>query len=68
MESKQSKSIRRGWTVFIALAVLTAAEFVVSLTIEDPWPLLTPIALAKAALIVYYFMRVTNIWREEESE
>ena len=67
----RSTAWRRGWIVFIILAVLTAIEFIVSLTLAAPLPYLTVIALTKAALIVVYFMRVRDlavVWREEVRE
>lgn len=57
----QPAAWRRGWIVFLFLAVLTAAEFAVSITLAGPLPYLTAIALAKAALIVAYFMRVGDL-------
>lgn len=64
--SKQVAAWRRGWIVFAVLAVLTIIEFIISLALSNPWPLLTVVALAKAGLIIAYFMRLGNIWREEE--
>ena len=52
---------RRGWFVFLFLAVLTAVEFVVSISLAGPLPYLTIIALAKAALIIIYFMRFGDL-------
>ena len=61
---------RRGRVVFAALAVLTAVEFAVSIWLAGPLAVLGPIALAKAALIVIYFMHVRDlgvVWRQEVS-
>ncbi len=63
MEDKKTAALRIGTYVFIALAILTIAEFFVS-----NWGsvvLLLIIALLKAAAIVYFFMHVTRLWREE---
>ncbi len=61
-----SGRVRTGWVVFLWLAVLTAVEFVVAVTVDANLPIMVVIALLKAGLIVYYFMRVRRIWRGEE--
>ena len=55
---------RIGVYVFLALMVLTLVEFVVSIYLNSVVGLFI-IMLLKAALIVYYFMRVYRMWREE---
>ncbi|MBZ0294884.1 MAG: cytochrome C oxidase subunit IV family protein [Anaerolineae bacterium] len=67
METKE-RGWRRGWIVFGVLALLTAAEFGVSLGLENPLPVLAVIALAKAGAIIAYFMRLGDLkalWRGE---
>jgi heme/copper-type cytochrome/quinol oxidase subunit 4 len=64
----KSTAWRRGWIVFVVLAVLTVLEFVVSNALSSPLPYLAIIALAKAALIIASFMRLGDlrvVWREE---
>jgi caa(3)-type oxidase subunit IV len=63
----ESKATQRrvGFTVIVILAVLTAVEFWVSLTLVNPLPYLFVIALVKASLIVYYFMHVAQIRHKE---
>ncbi len=58
--------VRTGWVVFLWLAVLTAVEFIVAVTVDANLPIMVVIALIKAGLIVYYFMHVLRIWRGEE--
>lgn len=53
------------FTIFIILAILTGVEFVVSTALNSP-ALLFIIALAKAGIIVNYFMHVYRLWREED--
>lgn len=68
---EQSTARRKGWIVFALLAVLTAIEFAVSIGLAGPLPYLAVIALAKAALIVVYFMHVGDlgvVWRRQEVE
>ncbi|HSM58675.1 MAG TPA: cytochrome C oxidase subunit IV family protein [Candidatus Sulfomarinibacteraceae bacterium] len=65
METKQAADFRRIYIVFVALAILTIAEFYVS-TQWGSAVFLILIALAKAALIVHFFMHVYRLWREEE--
>lgn len=65
----KSAARRKGWIVFVLLAVLTAVEFAVSIGLTGPLPYLAVIALAKAALIVVYFMHLGDLgalWRQEE--
>ena len=65
-----ARARRRGWQVFAALVVLTIIEFALSALMASPLPLLAPVALAKAALIIAYFMRLGDlsvVWRQERS-
>lgn len=67
----KSAARRKGWIVFLLLAVLTAVEFAVSIGLTGPLPYLAIIALAKAALIVVYFMHLGDLgalWRQEVTE
>jgi heme/copper-type cytochrome/quinol oxidase subunit 4 len=62
---KKAAAFRRGMVTFVILAVLTALEFWVSrMTAGSPVFLLI-IALAKAGLIVQYFMHISSLWSEE---
>lgn len=64
-KSDLSNEQGRGWKVFIALAVLTAIEFGISIGLTNPLPALTAIALIKAWLIITYFMHIPQLWRKE---
>ena len=60
----------RGLRVILVLAALTLVEYLVAVAVQSSagiW-LLTPMALAKAWLIVTYFMHVARVWRGEEAE
>ena len=63
---KRVDLLRIGWVVFILLAVLTVVEWLVAVLITANLPLLLVIALAKAGLIVHYFMHIVRLWRREE--
>lgn len=63
MEDKKTAALRIGTYVFIGLAVLTIVEYFASDL--GSAVLLLIIALLKAAAIVYFFMHVTRLWREE---
>lgn len=67
MEERERRTadFRQVYVIFLILAVLTIAEFIVSTALNSP-VLLLMIALAKAALIVQFFMHVYRLWREEE--
>jgi heme/copper-type cytochrome/quinol oxidase subunit 4 len=54
--------------VIAGLAALTAVEFWLSSAIQSALPYLTFIALVKAGLIVYYFMHVSQVWKQEPHE
>lgn len=54
-----SGGLRRGVITFIALAVLTALEYVIGIS-ELPSILLWMIALVKAALVIWFFMHLSR--------
>jgi caa(3)-type oxidase subunit IV len=60
--------LRTGWVVFLILAVLTAVEWFVAVLITANLPILIVIALAKAGLIVHYFMHIVRLWQGGEEE
>lgn len=62
--SSQKGAQRMGMNIFIALMVLTLLEYVFSVYVNSVVALLI-IMIIKAALIVYYFMHVYRVWREE---
>lgn len=57
---------RQGAIVFLVLAVLTIVEFYIAQVSGGRAVPLLLIALIKAALIVYYFMHIYRLWREEK--
>ena len=65
MSENKAKAYRRGTITFLILLLLTAVEFYVGVAISSSVSLLMIIALLKAALIVYVFMQVYRLWREE---
>ena len=65
MNDRKAAAFRQGIFVAIALAVLTAIEFWVSMVTNGAAVWLFLIALIKAALVVYYFMHIYRLWREE---
>lgn len=63
---KEDRSI--GSAVFILLIALTIGEFFIGFIATDwSWPLWA-ISIFKAALIIYYFMHVTNLFGGAEEE
>ncbi|HJM76677.1 MAG TPA: cytochrome C oxidase subunit IV family protein [Dehalococcoidia bacterium] len=70
MAIKERAAHHLGLLVILALAALTAIEFVVFAAFDNTAALimlLVPIAIAKAWLIVNFFMHVSRAWRNEES-
>jgi cytochrome c oxidase subunit 4 len=64
---RRTKAYREGLFTFIALAVLTAIEYAISVWLGS-LVLLLIAALIKAALIVQFFMHVARLWQEEHEE
>ncbi len=56
---------RPGILVGIVLFVLTVVEFLVALQTSSATVLMM-LGAAKGILVVYYFMHITSLWREEE--
>jgi len=67
VSENKAKAYRRGTITFLILLLLTAVEFFVGVTLNST-ALLLIIALLKAALIVYVFMHVYRLWREESHQ
>lgn len=55
------------WVIGITLAVLTGVEYVIAVEVQNEpnLTLLAVIAVAKAVLIIYFFMHIYRLWREE---
>jgi cytochrome c oxidase subunit IV len=59
--------MRRGIVVIIALAVLTAVEYVVAVGLDSGrFGILAVIAIVKTWLIVEYFMHLSKVWHVGE--
>lgn len=69
MEKSEAKKAaqRIGIYVFTGLMVLTLLEFAVSVYLNSTVGLFITMLL-KSALIVYYFMHIYRLWREESHE
>ena len=63
MKDKKA-AYRQGVNIFILLAVLTIFEYFLGIW-SGSLSLLMLVALAKAGLVVYYYMHVYRVWREE---
>ncbi|MCA9990236.1 MAG: cytochrome C oxidase subunit IV family protein [Ardenticatenaceae bacterium] len=61
---EKSAAYRQVFIVFVILAVLTGVEFAIALYYPST-ALLFIVALAKAGLIVNYFMHIYRLWRQE---
>lgn len=58
-------ALNQGVIIFIFLAVLTALEFFIAISM-DAVPLLVLVALVKAGLVVYYYMHIYKLNAEDE--
>lgn len=57
---------RVGMLVFGGLLGLTALEIMAATALPRPLPALAVLAVAKAALILWFYMHLRQLWREEE--
>jgi hypothetical protein len=64
--AQRRAAYRRGLVVFIGLAILTAVEFSLALATESI-VFLFVLGLAKAGLIVQYYMHAGKLWEGEET-
>jgi cytochrome c oxidase subunit 3 len=60
-------ALNQGVIIFIFLAVLTALEFFIAVTM-DAVPLLVLVALVKAGLVGYYYMHIYKLGAEDEGD
>ena len=65
MDNKKSAALRQGVLVFIALAVLTAIEYGIAVSINNTLLLFVAL-LIKAALVVYFYMHISRLRSPEE--
>ncbi|HXF68543.1 MAG TPA: cytochrome C oxidase subunit IV family protein [Thermoflexus sp.] len=57
---------RVGMLVFGGLLGLTALEIMAATALPRPLPALAVLAVAKAALILWFYMHLRQLWHEEE--
>ena len=60
-----SSPFKQGIVVGIVLFILTVIEYVVALRTGSATILLL-LGAAKGVMVVYYFMHITSLWREDE--
>ena len=65
LSAKRKAGFRTGVVVLIGLAILTIIEFF--LAALGSVALMFVIIILKAALIMYFFMHIVNVWRTEEA-
>jgi heme/copper-type cytochrome/quinol oxidase subunit 4 len=64
MKEKKAAAFRHGFGVLVALAILTAVEYWISVATGSV-VFLFIVALVKAGLILNYFMHMARVWSEE---
>ncbi|GAB4513151.1 MAG: hypothetical protein Kow0047_24670 [Anaerolineae bacterium] len=62
----RNREYRRGLIVIVALGILTAVEYWIAVGMEGNLGYLALVAVVKAGLIIAYFMKIAQLWREEE--
>lgn len=67
MSNNKAGAFRRGNITFLVLLLLTVLEFIIGVgwILNGSITVLFLVALIKAALIVYVFMHIYRLWREE---
>lgn len=60
-DANENKKLKRGTLNFVGLLVLTALEFIVATQIAGSLLLLWIFMLAKAGLIIQYFMHISAL-------
>ncbi len=64
--ASRSSAMKLGLLVFGALAVLTAVEFAIALTVNI-WQVLSILPILKAVLVLYYYMHIYRLFENDES-
>src|SRR4030042_6261636 len=62
--ASKSSTLQLGLIVLGALAVLTAVEFAIALTINI-WQILSIIPIIKAGLVFYYYMHIYRLFQDD---
>src|SRR4030042_435302 len=62
--TSKSSALQLGLLVLGALAVLTAVEFAIALTVNI-WQVLSFIPIIKAGLVFYYYMHITRLFEDD---
>ncbi|OGO50501.1 MAG: hypothetical protein A2148_00965 [Chloroflexi bacterium RBG_16_68_14] len=65
---ERNRPLLTGWMVFLTLLVLTLLEYVVALFMTRNLPLMIVMNVVDAGLIMYFFMHIVRLWREEHGE
>lgn len=66
-ETQQKSKLNLGFLVFGVGTVANVAEFTLAMTVRQGVMLpLIVLMLIDAAMIAYFFMHITQLWREEE--
>jgi hypothetical protein len=63
--ASRKAAYRRGLYVLVGLAVLTVLEFAIAAFLSGSVGFLFILALAKAGIILQYYMHVNQVWDEE---
>lgn len=65
MHKTLQQTLKIGWVVIAVLGVMTAVEFAIALTVDGAvlLTLLLLVGLAKAWLIIQYFMHFGQLWQ-----
>jgi cytochrome c oxidase subunit 4 len=63
--TRKMNALKRGVVIFAVLAVLTLIEYFIA-TLEGPAVFLWIIALAKAGLVLWFFMHLPRVFSQDE--
>lgn len=65
--TEKKNSFQLGFSIFILLAFFTAAEYLVAISFASTF-LLAVLAIAKAGLVLYFYMHITKLAKAEPDE
>ena len=63
MDGRMTSAVLRGGLILLFLAALTWGELQASIATDGSIPILLLFSVVKAALIVYFFMHISRLWK-----
>ena len=64
----ESDPVRTGIVVFVVLMALVLLEYLIAIVMDRNFVVMIIMNVVDAAIIMYYFMHVTRLWRSGREE